>query len=99
MPFPGMMPPGAMPPPGMMGPGGMPLMPPPGMMDGDTSGKLAMLARGSGRRVSTDLVRQAISLLEQAREMDDKQAPNITAAIHVLRNGTERLEDLGRPPE
>ena len=87
MPFPGSMPPGMMGPPGMI--------PSPGMMGEDTSSKLMALSRG-GRRVSGDLVRRIIDDLETLREIDPKLAVNASMAIHILREGPDRLEEFQR---
>ena len=85
---------------------GSPMMPPPGamrgpgpspaeLMGGDTSQKLMALSRG-GRQVSGDLVRKIIDDLETLREIDPKLATNASMAIHVLKNGTEKLEQFSQ---
>lgn len=44
------------------------------------------------RETPDDKIRQAISLMEEARDEDPKLARVLSMAIHVLRNGGEGLE-------
>jgi hypothetical protein len=62
-------------------------MPPPSMMG--LFGAISGLAQ---QERPMDKIRKAISVLEEAREEDPKQADIISMAIHVLRNGPRGLE-------
>ena len=77
---------------------GAPPMPPPGMGGeapprlGDMIRMMAEVRRKS-QRIGSELVSQAIELLEEAREVDSKMAPRITMAIGLLENGPENFND------
>lgn len=89
------------PPMGMMG--GAPPMPPSMGQDSPPSmgEMIRMMAevRRKSQPIGTELVSQAIELLDQAREVDSKMAPRITMAIGLLENGPENLGDLDNSRE
>mgnify|MGYP001583866312 FL=1 len=80
---------------------GAPPMPPLGMGQGPPSPGMGemirMMAevRRKSQPIGTELVSQAIELLDQAREADSKMAPRITMAIGLLENGPDGMDEMG----
>ena len=80
---------------------GAPPMPPPGIGGegpprlGDMIRMMAEVRRKS-QPIGTELVSQAIEILEEAREADPKIAPRVTMAIGLLENGPEGgMDEMG----
>lgn len=70
--------------PGMMGPpGGMPVPPQVASM----MSSMSMLAKG--KPLAKDYIKEAMSLLEKARDMDPKLEGRISTALDVLRGDDE----------
>lgn len=70
---------------------GQPPFPPFSSGSSALGGNIAALAMQK-RETPDDKIRQAISLMEEARDEDPKLARVLSMAIHVLRNGGEGLE-------
>lgn len=56
--------------------------------------ELMAQARRKSQPIGTELIEQAIELLERAREVDSKIARVATMAITILENGPEGMEKM-----
>jgi hypothetical protein len=64
-------------------------MPPPQLF-----AQIASLAQ-SMPRTAMDKVREAMRLLDEAREEDDKISPNVSMAMSIIRHGPKSLDKYG----
>ena len=89
--FPGQPPPAGAGPPGMPAAMAPPPATPPPFMGGSMPDMIGMMAMKAAMEPSTDKVRRALSILDDARKTDERVAPNISMAMDILRNGPEAI--------